>query len=126
MSPAFATVLCFVILPLLVFLPFLWLSDWLDRRDRIPEDVWATYQALKAQRILAEICRDRFGWFVVAGGSRLVVFTEAPVVRGWSQGRWLVYAQTTGEILFHGRWQEPWVRYPKPLERAGWFSLREM
>jgi hypothetical protein len=86
MSPAFATVLCVVLLPLLVFLPVRWLSCWLDRRDRIPEDVWAEYRALTARRILAQICRDRFGWFIVTLETRLVLFTEAPVVRGWSRG----------------------------------------
>lgn len=121
MSITWATILCFLILPPLVLLPFI----WLERRLRIPEAVWQAYRKARAEGFWAQICQDHLGWFIVDQETGLVLFTDKPVVRGWSRGQWLVYDQTTGEILYHGKWKRSWVRYPLPNRRSGLFSLRE-
>ncbi len=120
MSMTLATIFCLLILPLLVFLPFLWLA----RRFRIPEEVWEAYREARTKGFWAQICQDPFGWFIVDQESGLALFTDTPVVRGWSRGQWLVYDRETGEILYHGPWQRSWVRYPPLPPRASLFRLR--
>jgi len=120
MDMTVATILCFLILPPLVLGFFIWLA----RRFRIPEEVWEAYREARKKGFWAQICQDHLGWFVMDQESGLVLFTDAPVVRGWSRGQWLVYAQTTGEILSHGPWQQTWVRYPPLPQQASLFRLR--
>lgn len=90
-----------------------------------PREVWKAYDDTWSESFQVQICQDRFGWFVVEPHRGLVVFSDAPVIRGWSSGQWLVYDGETGEILYHGKWKRTWVRYPTPKREASLFRLRE-
>lgn len=124
MSLTFATILCFLILPLL----FALLVLWLDRRFRFPPEVWEAYQKARAQGRWVVICQDRFGrfgWYVLDQETGTMVFSLDPIDRRWVFGSRLVTDRVTGDILYHGTWQRAWMRDPPPGRRAGLFRLRE-
>lgn len=112
-----ATILCFLLLPLL----FTLLGLWLERRGRFPPEVWEAYQKALAQGRWAVICRDRcgmFGWYVLDQETGTVVFSLDPIDRRWVSGSWLVTDRMTGETLSHGTWQRAWGRHPCSRQQA--------